>query len=140
MYGRKWMTRMILALASMESIAIAPSSSDGAASSSVVEAQKVIREQTQKFLAACIAKETAASQKGHTAEDAVLNEASRKLVLAFLSGFDRMETDHLHHLDWLNPVLLSWCTRSKHEPIQKSVHDLLEKTSPASAVKPESAD
>jgi len=131
-YGRKCMMRMIVALASMDSIALTPSSSDTEATTRVAEAQKVVREQTQKFLAACIAKETAASQKGYSQDDVVLYEASRKLVLDFLSSFDQMDTNHLHNLEWLNPVLLSWCTRSKYEPIQKAVHDLLEKTSPAS--------
>lgn len=122
---------MIVSLASLETIAAA-----SAGSEDVTEAQKIIREQTQKFLSGCIAKENSASEKGHTNDDVVLNDAYRKLVLDFLSGFDKLETEHLRHLDWLNPVLLTWCTRSKSEALQKGVHDLLEKTSPASA-KPE---
>lgn len=132
-YGRKWMVRMIIALVSMDSIAQTSSSTDTETATLVAEAQKVVREQTQKFLAACIAKETAVSLKGHSQDDVVLYEASRKLVLNFLSSFDEMDTNRLRNLEWLNPVLLSWCTRSKYEPIQKAVHDLLEKTSPAGA-------
>lgn len=131
MYGRKWVSQMIVSLASLDSIAVTPPDSDAG----VAEAQKAIREQTQKFLSGCIAKETTASEKGHSPDDVALSEAYRKLVLEFLSGFGKMDTDHLHHLDWLNPVLLSWCTRSKFEPIQKGVHDLLQKTSPASPEK-----
>ena len=124
---------MIVSLSSLESIAAAKPESGAAESGNAAEAQKVIREQSQKFLSGCIAKENAATEKGHSDDDVVLNEAYRKLVLDFLSSFDKMETTHLRHLDWLNPVLLTWCTRSKFEPIQKGVHDLLEKTSPASA-------
>ena len=122
---------MIVSLASLESIAAATSGSE-----EVAEAQKVIREQTQKFLSGLIAKENVASEKGHTNDEVVLNDGYRKLVLEFLSSFDKIETTDLRHLEWLNPVLLTWCTRSKSEAIQKGVHDLLEKTSPASA-KPE---
>ena len=130
-YGRKWMAKLITSLASMECVAITPPDSDEGADR-VAEAQKVVKEQTQKLLSACIAKEAAGMQKGCSSEDAVLGNASSKLILWFLEGFDNMEPSHLRHLDWLNPVLLTWCTRSKDESIQKSVHDLLEKTSPAS--------
>jgi hypothetical protein len=129
MYGRKWVSRLVVSLASIRSIAVSPPESDIAA-----EAQKVIREQTQKFLSGCIAKESAASEKGHTPDDAKLNEAYRNLVVDFLSGFDKMDTEYLHHFEWLNPTFLSWCTRSNYAPIQKGCHDLLEKTSPASTV------
>lgn len=129
------MARLITLLAKMDSVAKAPSDSDEACP--VAEAQKVVKEQTQKLLSACVSKESAGLQKGCSNEDRELGKASTTLVLAFLSGFDSLNVEHLHHLDWLNPVLLSWCTRSKTESIQKAVHDLLEKTSPASPVKPQ---
>ncbi|CAB9499510.1 inhibited guanine nucleotide-exchange protein 1 [Seminavis robusta] len=133
-YGRKWMSSIILSLAPTQSVAYTPAPSDPTASI-VAEAQKVVKEQTQKLLSAFIAKENTASQKGASPDDTVLYEVSRDLVLEFLSGFGKMDSAILHHLDWLNPVLLSWCTRSKHKPIQQAVHDLLENTSPASPPK-----
>ena len=123
---------MIASLAAMESIATGQPGLDQTESNDVAEGQKVIREQAQKLLSAFIAKEAAALDKGHSSDDVVVYEAYRRLVLDFLSSFESMGSTHLRHLDWLNPVLLSWCTRSKFEPIQKAVHDLLEKTSPAS--------
>lgn len=102
----------------------------------VAEAQKVVKEQTQKLLSVCIAKEAAGLQKGCSHEDREVGNASTALVLSFLAGFDKMDADHLTYLDWLNPVLLSWCTRSQNESIQKGVKALLEKTSPAAPVKP----
>ena len=102
----------------------------------VAEAQKVVKEQTHKLLSVCIAKEVAGLQKGCTREDREVGKASTALVLSFLAGFDSIDSDHLSYLDWLNPVLLSWCTRSQNESIQKGVKALLEKTSPASPVKP----
>jgi len=125
------MSRLIISLAAMDSVAITlPDSDSGAAS--VAEAQKVVKEQTQKLLSACIAKEAAGLQKGCSPEESVLGKSSVALIMAFLSGFASMERSHLRHLEWLNSTLLTWCTRSKTESIQKSVHDLLEITSPAS--------
>ena len=106
----------------------------------VAEAQKVVKEQTHKLLSVCIAKEAAGLQKGCTREDREVGKASTALVLSFLASFDSMDSDHLSYLDWLNPVLLSWCTRSQNESIQKGVKALLEKTSPASPVKPSNVE
>jgi len=124
MYGRKWMARLIVLLVGMKSVATERDASS--------ESQKVVKEQTQKLLSWCVAKETEGLQKDCSKSDKVLGEASSALVLSFLANFDCMSVDRLHELEWLNPVLLSWCTRSKSESIQKAIHDLLEKTSPAS--------
>ena len=115
----------------MECVAISPSDSDESANL-VAESQKVVKEQTQKVLAAFITKESVALKKGASKEDVVLYEALRDMVLACLSDFGKTDTRILPHLDWLNPIFLSWCTRSKSKSIQTAVHDLLEKTSPAS--------
>jgi hypothetical protein len=125
------MSSFILSLATMESVAITPPDSDASASL-VAESQKVVKEQTQKLLAAFVAKEAAALQKGANSEDVALYEASRDMVLELLSDFSKADNTILPYLDWLNPSLLTWCTRSKSRPIQTAVHDLLEKTSPAS--------
>ena len=129
------MARLITLLAKKDSVAKDRMSyADGY--NPVAEAQKVVKEQTQKLLSVCIAKEAAGLQKGCTREDLEIGKASTALVLSFLAGFDSMDADHLSYLDWLNPVLLSWCTRSQNQSIQKGVQQLLEKTSPASPVKP----
>jgi hypothetical protein len=125
------MSSFILSLATMESVAITPPGSDESAIL-VAESQKVVKEQTQKLLAAFVAKEAAAFQKGASNDDVALYEASRDMIQEFLSDFGKADNSILPYLDWLNPVLLTWCTRSKSKPIQTAVHDLLEKTSPAS--------
>ena len=115
----------------MEEVAITPDENDAAASR-VAASQNIVKDQTQKLLSSFLAKEELGLKKGSSETDRDLYNMSKDLVLTFLSDLDSMERDHLHHLAWLNPTLLTWCTRSKDQAIQKAMHDLLEKTSPAS--------
>lgn len=138
MYARTWMVTLILQLVSMKEVAYTPKENDAAASR-VAASQAVVKEQTQNFLASFLGREEVALKKGSSGVDKDLYDFSKSLVLLFLSGLESMESKILHHLAWLNPTLLTWCTRSKDQAVQKAVHDLLEKTSPASPVRaPES--
>ena len=129
MYGRKWMTRMIISLVSTDSIAM---TSEAAAKGSVAEGQKVIKDQIKRFLDGFLAKEKAATQKGHRPDDVTVYEAYRQLVLDLLAGFEKLDPRQLHRLEWVNKPLLSGCTQSKYDPIVKAVNALLNNTSPAS--------
>lgn len=132
MYGRTWMVSLILQLVSMKDVAVTPAENDAAASR-VDVSQSLVKEQTEKLLSSFLLREQAAMKKGCSETDKALHEFSKTLVLDLLSGLDSMDKEHLRHLAWLNPSLLTWCTRSKEKSIQKAVHDLLEKTSPAAS-------
>ena len=142
MYGRKWMNRLILHLASIEEVgATMPVDKDGK-TSRFGQGQKQIIEATENLLMTFVAKEEAVAQ--YNRKSAKVDEAIYKrytvLVLELLSGFGSMDGEYLKRMEWLSPILLSSCIRSTNEEVRLMVQKVVDKSSPISQDPPKTDD
>jgi len=128
LYGRKWINRLVLQLASIKEIAEAPSDADPK-SNRFTQAQKLVVELTEGMLLSFVQKEEAASQYNHSALEDAIYKRYTALVHELLSGFGNMDSVYLQKMSWISPVLLSSCIRSKNEDIRLMVQKLVSRTS-----------
>lgn len=131
-YGRKWINRLVLQLASVTEIAEAPSDGDPK-NSRFVQGQKQVIESTEALLLSFVQKELAATEYRHSKVDEMSYKRYTALVHELLAGYGSMDAAYLKKIAWINPVLLSSCIRSKNEEVRLMVQKLVEKTSPVSA-------
>jgi rhodanese-related sulfurtransferase len=129
MYGRMWMNRFILQLASVKEIAQAPADAD-VKSNRFAAGRKLVAEETQRLLSYFLKSEHAAAQYSHYAKDEALHTRYTSLVMELLSGFGKMDGEHLKDLAWINPVLLGTCIQSKNENIRLAVQKLVQRMAP----------
>jgi len=128
LYGRKWINRLVLQLASIKEIAEAPSDADPK-SNRFTQAQKLVVELTEGVLLSFVQKEEAASQYNHSALEDAIYKRYTALVHELLSGYGNMDSVYLQKMPWISPVLLSSCIRSKNEDIRLMVQKLVSRTS-----------
>jgi rhodanese-related sulfurtransferase len=129
MYGRKWMNRFILQLASIKEIAQAPSEADPKMNR-YTAGQRLVADETQRLLSFFLKSENAAAQYQHGEIDEALHARFTALVNELLSGFSKMDNDHLKDMAWIDPVLLGTCIQSKNENIRLAVQKLVQRTAP----------
>ena len=135
MYGRKWINRLVLQLASIKEIAEAPLDAD-LKSNRFAQGQKLVVELTEGILLSFVQKEDLASQYHHTAVDEVIYNRYTALVNELLAGYGNMDADYLRKMSWISPVLLSSCIRSKNTKIRLIVQRLVSRTSADSTPAP----
>lgn len=130
LYGRKWINRFVLQLASMKEVAQAPADAD-MKTNRFAAAQKLVAELTQSILDAFVKKEKLAldHKHKHTQADEILHKRYIALVKELLSGYGSMEDDYIKELGWICPVLLSSCIKSKNEDIRLMVQKLVSRIS-----------
>lgn len=121
-YGRKWMIRFLLQIASMKEIA--ETAIEG---SRQAAAQTLIKEQTQALVTAFLKKEAALSGDGKkSALETHLFNRLTGLVKDMLAGYDKLPDEHLGHMSWLNPVLSS-CIHTSNESIRIAIQKLVKR-------------
>lgn len=130
LYGRKWLNRFVLQLASVEDIAKAPSEGD-AKTNRAIAGKKLVFEETQRLLVSFLEKENAATQYGHTEQDEAVYIKFTALVKELLTGYNSMDAEYLKSMSWINTVLLGSCIQSKNEDIRLAVQKLVNRTTPA---------
>lgn len=111
------MNRFLLQLAAMKEVAQAPADAD-VKNNRFAAGQKLVVDSTQAMLDSFVKKEKAASEYRHPKADEIVYERYTALVNELLSGYGNMDSDHLHDMAWISPVLLSSCIRSKNEDIR----------------------
>jgi hypothetical protein len=129
LYGRKWMNRFLLHLASMKGVVQAPADAD-LKTNRFAAGQKLISDEIQRLLTGFLLREKAAAQYRHTERDEVLHGKFAALVMELLSGLIKMDADHLKDMAWIDSVLLGTCIQSKNEEIRMAVQKLVQRTSP----------
>ncbi|GKY90351.1 hypothetical protein MPSEU_000009100 [Mayamaea pseudoterrestris] len=129
MYGRRWMNRFILQLVSTKEIAQAPTDADPK-SNRFAAGQKLVADETQRLLAYFLKSETTVAQYQHDARDDARHVRFTTLVNELLSGYNKMDGEHLKDIAWINPILLGTCIQSKNEDIRLAVQKLVQRTAP----------
>jgi hypothetical protein len=131
LYGRKWMNRFLLNLATMPEVATAAADSESE-SNNFLSAQYCIVDETKRLLDGFLNAEKKASEYRHTTLDELMHARFTVLVTELLSGFNHMETEHLKNMSWISPTLLGSCIQSKNESIRSAVQKVTQRTSHAS--------
>jgi hypothetical protein len=129
MYGRKWMNRFVLHLASMKDLMITSSASDAGsdATNRTATAHAVVRDQTQSLISAFLNLEASINiDKPHPVDTALFARLTA-LVTDLLSGYEKLDDETLRHLTWLSPVLSS-CIQSSNQSIRMVVQRLVQRT------------
>ena len=132
LYGRKWMNRFLLNLASMKDVVQASSDADSKTNRNTA-AQKLIVDETQRLLTRFLEAERVAAQNRAKESEKEYHARLIALVLELLKGYINMDSEHLREMAWISPVLLSSCIQSKNEEIRNAVQKLVQLTSPASS-------
>jgi hypothetical protein len=121
-YGRKWMNRFLLQIASTKEIV-----ETAAEGSRQAAAQALIKEQTQSLVTAFLEKEAALSKEGKkSALDTNLFNRLTSLVKDMLAGYDKLTDEHLGLMSWLNPVLSS-CIHTSNESVRIAIQKLVKR-------------
>lgn len=121
-YGRKWMNRFLLQIASMKEIA--ETAEEG---SRQAAAQALIKEQTKALVTAFLEKEAAVSKEGKKSElEKNLFNRLTGLIKDMLAGYDKLPDEHLELMSWLNPVLSS-CIHTGNESIRIAIQKLVKR-------------
>ena len=129
-YGRKWISKLVLQLTSMEDV-MASFKSDVNPTPTVSAAQTLIGDQIHSLLTLFITREAALSTQVGTSAKAPSWEASQqtrviKLVLELVASLNEMPDEQLYLLSWLSPMLES-CEESKNETVRKNLGKLLQR-------------
>jgi hypothetical protein len=125
------MNRFLLVLASMKDIRLAPLDAD-TKTNKFAAGQHLVIDETQRLLATLLRREHKATEYYHTENDEALHVRIATLVKELLSGYNKMDSEHLRDMAWINPVLLESCIQSKNEEIRLSVQKLVKKISASS--------
>jgi hypothetical protein len=123
-YGRKWMNRFLLQIASMKDI-------EGAAAegSRQASAQALVKEQSQSLVSLFLEKEAFVAGDGKkTVLDIKLFEKLTVLVKDMLAAYTKLPDEHLAQMSWLNPVLSS-CTTTSNEDVRQAIQKLVKRLS-----------
>jgi hypothetical protein len=128
MYGRKWMNRLLLQLASIKEIVESPPEADPKINR-FATGQKLVSDLTQGMLIAFVEKERLASKYRTSFVEKAVYVRITSLVNELLAGYGNMDPSHLQNMYWINPVLLSSCIQSKNEEIRLMVQKLVSRTS-----------
>jgi hypothetical protein len=128
LYGRKWMNRFILQLASMKDVVQNPPGEN--VKTDRAKAQTIVLDETQRLLSGFLVTERAASQYRATEEEVAFHSRFLALVKELLTEYNNMESEHLKDMHWINPVLLSSCIQSKNGEIRGVVQKLVQRTAP----------
>jgi hypothetical protein len=124
-YGRKWMNRFLLQIASIKGVANETSKGRQAS------AQGMIKEQTQSLLTAFLEKESFLSSLEESNKKAPSVEVKSfdrltGLVKDMLAGYAKLPDEHVSHMSWLNPVLSS-CIHTSNESIRFAIQKLVQR-------------
>lgn len=119
MYGRKYMNRFLLQMATIKEV-VGPAA-DGSVQAS---AQTLLKEQTQALVQTFLEKDSAGT--GGSPIDAKLLEKLTSLVKDMLAGYDKLPEDHISEMTWLNPVFGS-CITTDNESIRIAIQKLVQR-------------
>jgi len=121
-YGRKWMNRFLLQIASLKEIEGNP-----AEGSRQAAAQTIVKEQTQALVSMFLEKESILTGDGKKlALDVKLLERLTNLVKDMLAGYAKLPDEHLSRMSWLNPVMSS-CIHTNNEDIRFGIQKLVKR-------------
>ncbi|KAL7558124.1 hypothetical protein ACA910_013180 [Epithemia clementina (nom. ined.)] len=142
-YGRVWMNRFLLQLASMEQVVVGGAGSEGDEAKLYKTAQGLIMGETEDLLVRFVEAELALASSA-TKQNVALHKRLAKLAKALIKGYNNMRHEHILNMTWLNPTLLSSCNQSRDEEvialIQKFVKSAEAKGVPEEANQPQFQD
>ena len=120
-YGRMWMNRFLIQLASLEKV-VDPSSADEDDVKINNSAQKLVMDETEHLLVAFVAAEQAVAGLGSkNKQNAALHKDFAKLAKDLINGYTNMRHEHIVKMTWLNSILLSSCIQSKNEDVLNGI-------------------
>jgi len=121
-YGRKWMNRFLLQMATTREIGGAVTEGSKQAT-----AQKVVKEQTQALVSAFLEKEAMIAIDGKILSlDVKSFDRLMHLVQEMLAGYAKIPDERLSLMSWLNPVLSS-CIHTSNEDIRLNIQKLVKR-------------
>jgi hypothetical protein len=121
-YGRKWMNRFLLQMATMKEIA-----GTAAEGSKQAALQEVVKEQTQALVSAFLEKEAVVAGDGKNLSlDVKSFDRLMNLVQDMLAGYAKLPDERLSLMSWLNPVLSS-CIHTGNEDIRLNIQKLVKR-------------
>ena len=121
-YGRKWMNRFLLQIASLKEL-----EGDAAEGSRQASAQALVEEQTQDLVSAFLEKEAIVAGDGKKSSlDVTLFNRLTMLVKDMLAGYGKLPDEHLNFMSWLNPVMSS-CIHTNNEDIRLAIQKLVKR-------------
>jgi len=121
-YGRKWMNRFLLQMATTREIG--GTVTEG---SKQATAQKVVKEQTQALVSAFLEKEAIVAIDGKILSlDVKSFDRLMHLVQEMLAGYAKISDERLSLMPWLNPVLSS-CIHTSNEDIRLNIQKLVKR-------------
>lgn len=130
-YGRIWMNRFLIGLASMEKVVMA--GEDGGDDAKLYEsAQKLVLVETQNLLVSFVKSELTLASSGNK-QNVALHNRITKLAKELITGYSSMRPEHIHNMTWLSPILLSSCFQSKNEEVLSVVQRFVGMVDPRSA-------
>jgi hypothetical protein len=121
-YGRRWMNRFLLQIATLKEI-------EGTATegSRQAAAQSLVKEQTQALVSAFLEKEAAVAGDGKkSALDIKMFDRLTTLTKDMLAGYAKLPDEHLSLMSWLNPVMSS-CIHTGNEDIRLAIQKLVKR-------------
>lgn len=128
LYGRKWMNRLLLQLASMKEIVEAAPDAESK-SNRFATGQKLVADLTQGMLISFVEKERLSSKYRNSSVEKTIYVRLTALVNELLIGYGNMDSSHLQNMAWIGPILLNSCIQSKNEDIRLMVQKLVARTS-----------
>jgi hypothetical protein len=121
-YGRRWMNRFLLQIASLKEL-----EGDAAEGSRQASAQALVKEQTQDLVSAFLEKEAIVAGDGKKSSlDIALFNRLTTLVKDMLAGYGKLPDEHLKLMSWLNPVMSS-CIHTNNEDIRLAIQKLVKR-------------
>lgn len=135
LYGRKWMNRLLLQLATNKEIIQAPTTLDPKLNRNAA-GQKLLLDETRRLLEKYLIVERAAGEYRAKRECVLLLPRMTSLVQELLSGYLVMGGEYLKDMAWLNPVLLDSCIQCKNDDIRSIVQKLVQETTGSTNVSP----
>lgn len=119
-YGRKYMNRFLLQIASMKDVADVVTEGSKQATG-----QMLVKEQTQNLVTAFLEKEAVVAKESKPLpSDVKVFERLTSLVKDMLAGYSNLPDEHVAMMSWLNPVLSS-CIHTENESIRLAIQKLV---------------
>jgi len=111
------MNRFLLQVASVQR---------GSEGSKQTSAQSVVKEQTSALVGAYLEKEEAMKTRKSSSVDSQVFDRLTNLVIALLTGYDKLTDEQLTVMVWLNPVLSAFI-QTGNESVRLAAQKLLKR-------------
>lgn len=124
MYGRKYMNRFLLMLATLKETGDKVEEGNSNKQSAT---QELIQEQTQNLVTAFLEREAVSSSNTNSSNSEVKSfDILVHLIQDMMAGYAKLSDERLSSMSWLNPVLSS-CIHTSNEDIRLNIQKLVKR-------------